>query len=135
MLNFQKRKNLSEEGVWHEWGGAKFLIAHMSNIVFQRALSRAQQPHRKKLEAGTLDPLIMRKVTCQAMSEGMLLDWADVCGDDGVATPYEPKHGFTMLMNDPEFREFVSDVAMNLTNFHEAEVEELGNASQSGQSG
>lgn len=127
MLNFESENLRSENGVWTEWRGGQFLIAHMSSISFQRALSRAQQPYRKKIEAGTLDPLLLRKVTCQAMSEGMLLDWKDVVDKSGQQVKYEPAHGLRMLQNNAEFREFVSDFAMQLTNFHNDAVEEVGN--------
>ena len=53
---FQIDKDLSalDKGVWTEWSGSSFLIAHISNMKFQRALSRLQQPHRRKIEQGTI---------------------------------------------------------------------------------
>lgn len=126
MLNKAARKLDTEYGVWQDWNGARFLIAHMSAIRFQRANARLQQPYRKKIEAGNLDPMILRKITCQAMAEGLILDWADVTDDTGVRLAYTPKECAEWLESDAEFREFVSDFAMTLTNFHQEAVDELG---------
>lgn len=116
----------TENGIWRDFDDSEFLIAHMSSIRFQRALARAQQPYRKKIEAGTLDPGLQRKVTCQAMAEGIVLDWRKVTDDKGAEVEYSTKACCNLLEKNAHFREFVSDVALNLTNFHEEEVEEVG---------
>lgn len=115
-------------GVWAQWQGSQFKIAHISNMKFQRALAKLQQPHRLKLEKGTLDPKINRDLVCQAMAEGVLLDWKEV-GDANGVVEYSVETAHTALKNDPEFRDFVSDFASNLANYRDEEVEELGNGS------
>lgn len=113
-----------EGGIWGEYDGAQFLIAHTSSMKFQRALSRNQQPHVKKIQAGTLDPEVNRRVLCAAMAEGMLLDWK-IPGD---TEPYTVKAGTKALMNQPAFRDFVSDFAIQLENFRQEDKADLGNS-------
>jgi hypothetical protein len=123
MINIDESSSLSDEGVWVDFEGSRFLIAHLSNMKFQRTFARLQQPYRKKIEAGTLDPEISKKLLCQAMSEGILLNWDNVTNKSGVIQ-YSPEFGFKLLMNNPAVREFISEYASNIDNFRQ--IEDLG---------
>lgn len=133
MFKFDADTPAVDSGVWTKFNGSEFLIAHISNMRFQRALARLQQPHRRKIESGTLDPQVNKEILCKAMAEGVLLDWRNV-GSQASDEPvqYTPQAGYTALLRSTEFRDFVSDFAMQLANFREAEIEELGNSSQVG---
>ena len=132
MFKFDADLTSVDTGVWQEFQGSKFLIAHISNSKFQRALARYQQPHRRKIEEGRLDPEINKDMLCRAMAEGILLDWADVTSKsgskDGVKIEYTTANAYKSLKGNLEFRDFVSDFAISLANFRDAEVEELGNS-------
>lgn len=126
-MKFDADRSQFDAGVWEDFDGARFLIAHISNTRFQRALARHQQPHRRKLEQGTLDPQINKEILCKAMSEGLILDWKNVesvAGDKDV--PYTHEAAFKALMGDVEFRDFVSDFATNIANFRYEEIESVG---------
>lgn len=129
MFKFDADITSVDTGVWAEFSGAKFLIAHISNMRFQRALARLQQPHRRKIEAGTLDPQVNKDILCQAMAQGILLDWQNVGSVNGEGqAPYSIENATTALKKSVELRDFVSDFSLNLSNFRQAEVEELGNS-------
>jgi len=132
MFNIDADLNTVETGVWAEFNGSEFLIAHISNLKFQRALNRLQQPHRKKLEQGTLDPGTHRDMICKAMAEGVLLDWRKVVNNDKAEVPYKAATAFEVLKRDSEFRDFVAEYANNMTNFRAAELEEVGKSSSIG---
>lgn len=128
MFQFDADTNATlDTGVWTEFAGAKFKIAHISNMKFQRTVARLQQPHRKKIDNGTLDPKINKEIMCKAMAEGLLMDWRDVVDADQRPVEYTSEFGFKALMNNLELRDFVSDFAMNLQNYRDEEVEDLGN--------
>jgi len=127
MFQFDADNTKIDQGTWESFQGSKFLIAHISNLKFQRALARAQQPHRKKLENGTLDPKVQRDILCRAMSEGILLDWQDVKSKTGVPTPFSQEAALVALTKSSEFRDFVTEVSTNLNLYKEEEQEELGN--------
>lgn len=122
MFDADEENDLVSNGVWKEFKGSEFLIAHLSSVAFQRALARHQQPHTKKLQEGKLDPEINRQVVAKAMSEGLLLDWRKVKGNP----TYTPKAGYTALMKQPDFRDFISSTAGDLNNFLKEESEDLG---------
>jgi len=126
MFNIDKGMPLTESGVWTTFSGSKFLITHLSSIRFQREVTRLQQPYRKKIDAGTMDPKVAKDLMCQAMAKGLILDWQDVTNNAKESVAYSSEAAYTALSNDPEFRELVSDFASNLENFREAELEEVG---------
>lgn len=125
---FQIDADLSslESGVWEEYQGSRFLIAHISNSRFQRALAKYQLPHRRKIAEGTLDPEKNKEIVARAMSEGVLLGWEHVVDAQKQEVKYTPQLAYQVLMRDPEFRDFVSEYAMAMTNFKSAEVDEVG---------
>lgn len=125
-MKFDADLSTVDTGVWGEFEGSKFLIAHISNMRFQRALSRLQQPHRRKIESGQLDPETNRSIVCKAMAEGILLDWTGVTMKDGKEVTYNSGNAYQVLMGNPEFRDWVSEFATNLANFRANEVEEVG---------
>lgn len=126
MFQFDADLSTIDDGVWTEWSGSRFLIAHISNMKFQKMLARLQQPHRKRLEQGALDPQVNRDILCKAMSETVLLNWEKVTSISGEETPYSPQNAFHALKGDPEFRDFVADFATQMANYRSGEVEELG---------
>lgn len=126
MFQFDADLNTIDQGVWTDWMGSRFLIAHISNMRFQKLLARLQQPHRKKLEAGNLDPQINRDILCKAMSEAILLDWDKVSSQTGTITPYSAAAAFTALQKNPEFRDFVAEFSTQMANYRAEEVEDLG---------
>src|SRR4029078_3470928 len=78
MINIDKDNTLLTAGVWMEYEGSKFLVTHMSNVAFQRAVMRRQAPHKSKIDKGTLDPALMREMMTRAMAEALVLDWDNV---------------------------------------------------------
>lgn len=126
MFNIDADITNVDSGVWTRYEGSKFLVAHISNMKFQRAISRLQQPHRRKIESGTLDPKTNRDIVCQALADAVLIDWTDVVGKDGKNVPYSVDSAFTALSRNPEFRDFISEFATNLSNYRTEEVQALG---------
>jgi len=126
MFQFDADLSTIDSGVWADWAGSRFLIAHISNMKFQKLLARLQQPHRKKLEQGSMDPQVNRDILCKAMSETILLNWENVSSMSGENTPYSHQNAFHALKSDPEFRDFVADFATQMANFRSGEIEELG---------
>lgn len=117
-----------DEGVWAEFDGSRFKIAHISNAKFQRALARLQQPHLRKIQEGRMDPELNKKIVAQAMAEGIVLGWENVKNKAGDQVPYSAKAADAALQANVEFRDFVSDWATNIGHYREEELESLGNS-------
>lgn len=112
-------------GSWAEFQGGKFLIAHTSNISFQREFQRLQHPYRKQINRGTLDPKISNEIMCKAMAHSLLLDWNNV-NSDNQPLPYSKDAAYAVLLQNEELREFVQEYSLNLDNFRKEEIQEAG---------
>ena len=126
MLNIDNDFSLTDTGTWVEFSGSKLKIAHSSNNVFQRSLARRQQPHRRRIEQGTADPQLMKDIMCQAMAEGLLLDWSGAQDKSGAEVKYSYDMGYRALKNNPDLREFVTEFSTNLENFRQEVIDDMG---------
>ena len=109
------------EGVWREFGGGEFLIAHSSNLSFQRAFARLQRPHRKQIDRKVLDPKLSTTILCRAMAEGLLLDWKNV-GSGEDLLEYSVDIATKVLESNEDLRDFVQDVSLDLDEYKDAEI-------------
>ena len=114
-----------ENGTWVEYRGGNFLIARNSNIRFQRAINQLQQPHFKKIMKGKLDPQIARESTCEAMADGILMNWKDVIDEKGNEVKFSKELGKQYLLADTDFREFVAEFSDDSANFRKDHIDEV----------
>ena len=126
MINIDNDNSLLTAGVWVEFEGSEFLVTHMSNVAFQRAYMRQQAPHRQKIDKGTLDPAIMRKLMTSAMAEALILDWKRVIDSSGSEVPFSKEACQKALNSNEDLRDFLSEFSMNLDNYRSSRKEELG---------
>ena len=128
MINIDNDNSLLTVGVWTEYDGARLLVTHMSNPEFQRSLMRRQAPYKTKIDKGTLDPVVQRDIMMHAMSEGLIKDWDPKTFRDskGAEVPFSKEACFKALKNNEGLRDYISEFAMNLDNYREAEKEALG---------
>lgn len=127
-ITFDKENTLKDDGVWTSFGGSDFKLAHSGNHKFQRALSRLQAPHRRKIDKGSLDPVESKNIICKAMSEGLVLDWKNVLDSTGKEAEFDKDKCFAALVNNDDLREFIQEFALDLENFKSEEVVRQGNA-------
>lgn len=127
MFIIDKDDSALKTGVWASFQGAEFKMRHVSNLEFQRTVLRLQQPYRRKIENGTLDPKISKEIVCQAMSQHILTDWKKVFDKAGAEVSYGHEIAFKALVTNEDLREFVSTFSTNLDNFIKEESAELGN--------
>jgi hypothetical protein len=127
-VKIDNSRKKQENGVWANFNGSQFLVAHSGSLKFQRSLTRQQAPYRRKIEKGSLDPAISKEILCQAMSEGLLLDWKNVGDSAGNDVSFSQEAAFKALMNNDDLREFIQEYAIDLENFRAEEIREEGNS-------
>jgi len=126
MLDFDESTvDKESDGVWQEYEGSEFRIAHMGNMGFQREFARLQRPYKRDIAKDRLDPSTAQKIMCQAMAKHVLLDWRNVKGKDGEVA-YSTEKAYSLLNRNSSFRRFVVDFATELDNFRAEELEEVG---------
>ena len=129
MFVFNKKNESVSQGVWADFGGSKFLISHYGANKFQRTLNRLQQPHRRKIEKGTLDPVEGKNLLCKAMAESLIHDWSNVIDTTGTVVAFSVENCEIALQSNDEFREFVQEFSQSLENFKSEDEKEMGNGS------
>lgn len=117
----------AEEGVWAKYRGSEFKIVHSGNAKFQRALSRLQAPHRRKIEKGSMDPVESKDLICTAMSEGLVIGWRGVIDSAKNEVPFSKSACAQALRNNSDLREFVQEFAVDLDNFRVEQIDSEGN--------
>lgn len=116
-----------DKGIWRVYDDVEFRLTHISNIRFQRSLAKHQQPYRRKLTEGTLDPKISQEILCKAMGEAIIIDWRGKMADSqGNQIPYTSENASYLLNRDPDFRDWVAAEASNMAAFRIEEVRALG---------
>ena len=120
-----KNDKLSQ-GTWVEYAGSQFLIAHSSNMKFQRVFARLQAPHRSKIDKGTLDPEMSKNLICKAFSQALILGWKDVIDSEGAPVEFTEDMAYQALMNNPDLLEYVQEVSNNLAYYKDEETAALG---------
>ena len=103
------------DGVWVDAGaGLQLKIARLGNPNYSKRLNVLLKPLRSQWSGvGEISPGDVEKVTIQAMSECILLDWknlTDMVGDAEVPVPYSPEKSLELL-KIPDFAEIVSGFA------------------------
>lgn len=128
MFTIPSARNPSlDEGAWQSYGGAEFKVAHTSKPAFQRSLARLQAPFRKDIEKGRMDPEEMRNIICTAISDTLLTDWRNVFDANKQEVPFSKASAKLLLVNDESFREWIQEVAADLSAHRTDEIKEKGN--------
>lgn len=128
MIVIDNENSLQDQGVWTEFAGSKFKIAHAGNMLFQRTLNRLQLPHRRQIERGNIDPAVSHDILCKAIAKGLLLDWKDVVKSDGTQVPYSEEFGAQALKNNTDLREYIQEFASDLENYRIERINSEGNS-------
>jgi hypothetical protein len=120
--------NKKVDGVWADFGGARFKIASSRSTKYVKAISRLMRPVKKQIQNSTLSPEENESLLCAAMAEGLLLDWEgvgriDEASGKAVAMEYSVDNAKQVLQENYELREFVSEFADSLDNFKREYVE------------
>lgn len=119
-------KSKEVDGVWKEFQGARFRIASSQSTVYKKALVRLAKKQGNKKEVD-IDENI--SLLCEAMAEGLLLDWEDVgfIDDKGnlQEVPYSKEKAKEALITNYDLREFVQEVADDLEEYKREYIEDV----------
>jgi hypothetical protein len=133
---FGTSSKLETEGVWRDIGeGGEVKIARINNREHQKVMRQLMAPHRAAQRASKLPQALIEKIAIEGVAIAILKDWKG-CTDEGKPLgAYTDKEGVRMLTKYPDFLDFVSAVATDMTNFqeeHEAEASKNSPSSSPG---
>lgn len=120
------------EGRWVSGSrGGQYRVARISNPKYKAYRDRLLKPHRRSIDADSMDPEKLRELLARAVARHILLDWKDVEDDDGKPIVYTSQVGEQALIEVPDLYDEILRHADNFEDFaleqQEADAETLGN--------
>jgi len=106
-----------ENGKWFdlEDGGA-VKVAKYGNSKWLAELVRLRKPHLATIRTGALSDEVTTEITVKAMAKGILLDWKNI-SIDGEEFHYSRENAEKILLEYPEFREAIAQIASERKSF------------------
>lgn len=127
---FGTDKRLERDGVWADLGGgARLLIARLSNPRFTARYAALCEPHRRAIQLGTFPKEQLDALGVKAMAECVLLDWQGIEDDEGgMSVAYTSEIAEKYLNEYPDLLRFVTEFSAEMSNFKQAaDEDDLGN--------
>ncbi len=116
-------QKLQNAGVWTEFKGSWFLCVYSTNLAFQRKLARLQQPHRRSIDLGTLDPGTAKELLIKAIVGTLLIGWKEVVDGNGNDVEFDEHVAIRALSNNDDLLDYIRDFTVNLANFRDDQIE------------
>ena len=123
MLKITPVGEKAEVGSIGTYRGVALKIARMNNSRYKSAFRRLVRPYQKEVENGTLDEATSDNILCEALAEGILVDWNPATFPGNVK--YTKENAKELLLNDTDCRDFVTEFADDINNYLDEDEEEV----------
>jgi hypothetical protein len=124
---FGTSEKLEIEGVWRDIGdGASIKVARMGNRQHEKISQRLLAPHKAAQRTGKLSDDLIEKIGIKVMSQAILLDWKGMKDEGADLPPYTPDEGVKILTKYKDFRNLVSSISGDMSNFQEEQEAAAG---------
>lgn len=133
--HFKTDELKEREGIWEDLGeGAKVLIARIGNKNYTEAYRKVPKGVRRMIERGALMDSKVDDLICELIAATILLDWKEI-EMSGKVVKYSPENAKKLLLELPEFREFIWEIANDFQRFHDEGTDADAKNSSSASSG
>lgn len=116
----------NDKGVVIDYGVAKITVnrAGGANTKYQKVLEAKLRPYRRKLEAGTMDPELNRRLLAEVYAEAIITGWEGVTDTKNKPLAFNKENCVKVLIDLPDFFSDIIAFTSDLKNFRKAEIEE-----------
>lgn len=124
-MDFEKAysvdKEAAEKGKWLTTPeGFEVKVGKLGNPEYKAEIIRLSKPHIHLINSSTDTSNLMDEITTKAMSRKILFDWK--AESNGKKIPYTPELGFQYMTKSSDFKEDVSALSVDRSNFKPEEV-------------
>jgi len=120
---FATDETLENQGVWVEYGEAKFLVGRSGNRAYSKKLSALVEQNQKLLDIkDEAAEALSQKIFIEVMAESILLGWSGPVAYKGEPLPFS-RDAVRQLLEIKDFRREVTRWAEDINRF-KARVEE-----------
>ena len=127
--SWETDKELEKTGVWIDQGiSGKFKLARAggNNQAYKQLLRNLVRPYQRQINAGTMDPDVADRLTIEAFSKTVVLDWKDVTGKDKMPLKFSVENAAQLLTDLPDLFTELRAAAETAAAYRRSEVEEQG---------
>jgi hypothetical protein len=112
--DFKAEAEKENEGVWVDCGDdLEIKVTRMFNASFNRAIATKRKPHGRRFDR-SLE--LQEKVLIEVMADVVILDWKGLT-DGGKAVKFSKSKALEFLTDSRDFRNLVSQIADDISNF------------------
>lgn len=117
--------DVAEEGVWVEfYKGSMLKLASMESPKYKALMAKLARKNRIQLDdANEESTFLVQRITAEALSKAVLLDWKGVHMGGEENVPYTPERGATAILRSSKVRDFVTDRANDPSLFKKKVIE------------
>lgn len=123
---FKTDKDLETgKGVELDYGAFSITIhrAGGQNAKFASVTMAKMAPHRRKLQSGSLDEDVGRRLMAEIYAESVIIGWKNVVDEAGKPLPFTKENCVKLLLDLPEFFSDIQEQAQNMANFRAEALE------------
>ncbi len=116
---FKTDKSMESEGIWLEFGKARFRVKRFGGYNSQKvklALAKHFKPFSRQAELGTLEPEQENKILAMIFIEASLVTWEGV-EMEGKEVPYSVEAALSLFTELPELFQEIQRQAQLKDNF------------------
>lgn len=131
-FKIHEMKQVSTQGVWADWMGAKWLIAKSGTDDHIATQELIFKPYNNLMNTpGGLAPEKRRELMAEVVAKCILVGWDEnVLDEQDQPVAYSWQQAQSFLLQSPELLKFVSNFSINDVNYRAASVGETGKKSQ-----
>lgn len=114
------------EGVWkdvYEFPGVSVKVRSSDYADYQRSFTAALRPHRRAINEGHVDPLLLRRLTSECLVKHVIVEWKGVDDDEGKPLVFTKEVALPMA-KDKSFNRFFRAIERAADAVAGGEVEE-----------
>ena len=113
----------ANDGEIFNYMGVPLRIARANNDNFKRVFRQLTKPYQRDIDKGTLDNDTAEDILCKALAQTVLLGWDETKFPGNY--PYSVDNAESLLKNDIDCRNFVTEVSQGAENFYVVNREEF----------
>ena len=122
--HFKTDEKKELDGVWEDMGeGAEVLVARVGNDHYREAYRNIPKGVRRMIERGTLVDEKVDELICDLIASTVLLDWKAFDYPKGKPIKYSFDNAKKVLLELPELRELIWEIANDFKRFHDEGTE------------
>ncbi len=104
--------------------GMFFDIAPIGNHHYANKLRTLVKPFKRQFDSLSIPSEKSEKLQIQAMAGALLTGWEGVCDENGKPVPFSEDAAVSLLLQDPDAKGFILEVAESSQEFIKEEREE-----------